>query len=773
MSTWRASKLAAWADPGLLAALAFACVSTWALLSRPSLPQMTDAQHHIYRAFEIMAAWREGILYTRWAPDFYYYYGYPVFNFYAPFSHYLAAAYGLFFGPVAGVKFGLVLSTFLGTLGVYLFARMHWGPLPAAVSAAVYALAPYIALIDPVIRGALPETLAIGLGPIILWAFTGLARTGSRRFFALATVSVAVLIASHNLLSFVLIGFTAAWILWDIVVLHTPTSTAGWVEALARPAAAGLLAVGLTALIWLPAFLERGTIQYWRAFVYPPFNRYTAASALLAPATTADAHMYDASELPYQIGLPQWIFGLLGALTVLRSGPHRRLNLFFALVALACFGLMVPQADPIWRLIPVLPYLQFSYRLLGVMVPCLAWLAGAAVAWVAARLPTARHAAATAVVGLSLLAAVPVLTPLPWPDFGPVTHKIIFDFDVYGLHGIGTTNDGEFLPINVVRRPAPNAAVAAAVDAGSVEKVDRATLPAGVDATLTHHTSLQDEFAITAPKGFVLQVLTFYWPGWTAYLDGVPVPIQVSIPEGFIEVAIPAGTHSLTLRLEDTPPRRMGWIVSAVALVALLGLMLVPVWRVAGEATSPPQPATLSAWPAAVLVGLAVTAVLLRVAWDANLTWHAANDVPQVAEAQVQRFTRFDNGMALVAYDFPTSQAKPGDKVNLTFYWEVTRPMQQPGSVFVHFYAPNGALFGQADKPDPVVFIPTTRWLPGLVRQDVEVAVIKPDAPPGVYTVAVGLWDRSTGRRSLVLDAAGQPTKQDKLTLTDQFTVAP
>ena len=65
---------------------------------------------------------------------------------------------------------------------------------------------------------------------------------------------------------------------------------------------------------------EGGTIQAWKAFAYPPFNRYTAASALLAPATTADAHMFDASEMPYRIGVAQWIFGLLGALTVLRPG---------------------------------------------------------------------------------------------------------------------------------------------------------------------------------------------------------------------------------------------------------------------------------------------------------------------------------------------------------------------------------------------------------------------------------------------------------------------
>ena len=761
-------------DPGLGAAFVFACVSAWPLLSKPSLPRLTDAQHHIYRAYEILAAWREGILYTRWAPDFYYMYGYPVFNFYAPFTHYLAAAYGLFFGPVAGVKFGLVLATFLGTLGVYLFGRVHWGPLPAAVSAAVYAAAPYITLIDPVIRGALPEAFAIGLGPIVLWAFTGLARTNSRRFFVLAVASLAMLIASHNLLSFVLLGFTMAWIIWEAAVLHRPTSAAGWVEALSRPAAAGLMAAGLTAFIWLPAVLERGTVQYTRGFGALPANRYTSAQNLLSFTTPTEAQAFDAADFPYRIGVPQWIFGLVGALTVSRPWRQRRATLFFALVALACFTLMVPQADPIWHLIPVLPYLQFSYRLLGVLVPCLAWLAGAAVAWVAARWPKARLGFAAAVAGMSLLAAVPILTPLPWPDFGPVTPKAIFDFDIYGLRGIGTTNDGEFLPVTVVWHPTERPDVAAAVAAGTVEKVDRAALPAGAEVTNTRHGTLSDEFAINAPEGFALRVLTFYWPGWTAYLDGARVPIQVTDPEGFISVAIPAGTHSLTLQLEDTTPRRLGWLISAAALAALVGLVLAaPAWRGGKAAIEPQRPATLPAWPALVLVGLSAAAIGLRMAWDANLRWHAANDVPRVAGAQVQQFTRFDNGMALVAYDLQATQARPGDKVTLTFYWKVTRSMPMPGSVFVHFYGPNGTLFGQADKPDPVVYVPTTRWPLGLVREDVEVAVLKPDAPPGVYTVAVGLWDRSTGQRSHPLDAAGQPTDQEKLILTNQFTVTP
>jgi hypothetical protein len=353
-----------------------------------------------------------------------------------------------------------------------------------------------------------------------------------------------------------------------------------------------------------------------------------------------------------------------------------------------------------------------------------------------------------------------------------VTPKTIYDFDVYGLRGIGTTNDGEFLPVTVKWHPAESPAVGAAYAAGTIEKVDRAALPDGAEVTPTRHTTLLDEFAITTPRPFVLRVFTFYWPGWTGFLDGKQAALQVTDPEGFITVDVPAGVHTLTLKLQDTPARQAGWLMSVLAVVALAGVVVAPRRTIAATLEHGRSP-SLPAWSAASLVALAVAVIALRVGWDANLRWHAAHDEPTVAGAQVQHFTRFDNGMALAAYDFPMTQARPGDEVRLTFYWLVTRPMPSPGSVFVHFYGPSGALYGQADKPDPVVFLPTTRWELGLVHKDEEVAVIKIDAPPGVYTVAVGLWDRNTGQRSHPLDANGQPSADEKLILTDQFVVTP
>ena len=59
-------------------------------IARPGMPNTADGQVHLYRALEASHLLRSGVLYPRWAPDFYLGYGYPFFNFYAPGAHLLA-----------------------------------------------------------------------------------------------------------------------------------------------------------------------------------------------------------------------------------------------------------------------------------------------------------------------------------------------------------------------------------------------------------------------------------------------------------------------------------------------------------------------------------------------------------------------------------------------------------------------------------------------------------------------------------------------------------
>ena len=75
--------------------------------------------------------------------------------------------------------------------------------------------------------------------------------------------------------------------------------------------------------------------------------------------------------------------------------------------------------------------------------------------------------------------------------------------------------------------------------------------------------------AVNSSQESVLQANLFYFPGWTATIDGNEIPIHVSPNTGEIQAHVPAGEHRLKLELRRTAPRLCGESISAVALVVL------------------------------------------------------------------------------------------------------------------------------------------------------------------------------------------------------------
>jgi uncharacterized membrane protein len=112
-------------DWALLLALVLALVAAAPFLTRPGLPHGTDAELHVYRAAELGHTLRAGSFYPRWAPDFYFGYGYPIFDYYAPLTYYLANLFDLLPGVdvVGGVKAVFVLGLIVASIGTYLLAR--------------------------------------------------------------------------------------------------------------------------------------------------------------------------------------------------------------------------------------------------------------------------------------------------------------------------------------------------------------------------------------------------------------------------------------------------------------------------------------------------------------------------------------------------------------------------------------------------------------------------------------------------------------------------
>ena len=195
-------------DTGYLVVLAICLIAVWAFVSRGALPQETDAELHIFRLAELARLVRGGEIYPRWVPSFYYGYGYPIFNYYAPLSYYMGLLPMLLFGVTAvqGVKFVFVLGLVSAGIFTYAFAKDNWGQKAGLVAATVYVYAPYILYVDPHARGDLAEAVSFGLLPFAFWAFNRLRTRPSGWYFVGSVLGIAGIILIHNLMAMVFVA---------------------------------------------------------------------------------------------------------------------------------------------------------------------------------------------------------------------------------------------------------------------------------------------------------------------------------------------------------------------------------------------------------------------------------------------------------------------------------------------------------------------------------------------------------------------------------------
>ncbi|MGH2524422.1 MAG: hypothetical protein ACRDH2_18090, partial [Anaerolineales bacterium] len=419
-------------------------------------------------------------------------------------------------------------------------------------------------------------------------------------------------------------------------------------------------------------------------------NHFIDVRELFAPALIFDLGATQ-MRFNHSVGIAQWLLGGLGALSIFGRRTRRLSVLFFAFAALVFIYFMLPASVQVWEAIPLLAYLQFPTRLLGPAAVALGVLAGAAVSW-AKYWPWRYGPLALGAGGVALCAAtaMPLLYPPPWPDFGPVDAQRILATELDG-RGIGTTSANDFLPVQVVSVPGPQDSLIQSYAQGGVDKLNRATLPEGTQVNILEHKPELDKFLVTGQTPFVFRIYTFYFPGWTAYVDGAPVEIVPSEPEGWITFWVPAGQREVLLRLEDTLPRRVGWGLSAAALLGLLALVA---WRVRLRPLTRPTAEALERLPALAFGLTVVLAMGVRLAADRAGWWRVHSDGNEVLVAQHAGFAPLENDIALLAYDLPRMAARPGSQIPVTLYWKALRPLRVDLRVFVHLIGPDGQLWG-------------------------------------------------------------------------------
>ena len=118
---------------------------------------------------------------------------------------------------------------------------------------------------------------------------------------------------------------------------------------------------------------------------------------------------------------------------------------------------------------------------------------------------------------------------------------------------------------------------------------------------------------------------------------------------------------------------------------------------------------------------------------------------------------RFGRDIWLKGYSLENNSPMPGERVDLTLYWETDSDLFESYKVFTQVIDPVSYYkAGQRDGVPGCERSPTDRWQPGDVIVDRYSIVIEEDAPQGDYTLLIGMYDSSSERLD-AYSADGQP----------------
>jgi len=724
--------------------LALSLVLLEAIL-QPSLPCSDDAAFHLLRLTQLDHLLRQGVFFSRWAPDMAQGYGFPFFNFYAPLSYYLAEVVSLLVGNLnLGMRITFALSVYLAGLSAYRLSRDHFSRPAAIVTAVAYMYAPYFAY-DILFRGNLAESVAWLFLPLSLWTMGRLARTGQNRWLVAAALSYAAVLLTHNVFALI---FSPLLGLYGLVELkdkrvkskdwYSVVNLQSFFVKLWPVILALLLGLGLTTFFWLPAMIERAIVHSDRLLVPPIFvywGNFVTLAEVFAPPQTVYTSLINPSP-SRSLGMVP----LLLALPVIFVGwwrfkdSRRRQVIFFGVATAVYVFLMLAISDPIWATLPLIEYVQFPWRLLGPAALCLAMLVGASIdVFTGGKVIT---------VVAAIYCIVLILGNLYWLDarYCPgLEDPTIADMQEFerASKTIGTTAKGEYLPLTVEYMP----------EMPAIELF--AEMPETTVIHSANRTPKQFTASISASESFTLTANTFDYPGWTAEINGEKADITPSQGTGLITIPVPAGESDITITFRETPLRLVANLVSLLSLAVLL-LVASGRWQVRkGAALQSGKVAGLPSDDVIVLIVLLIVGVGLFVltVWLLPRFDTVIQD-SRVPPSGVAGF--YSNGLNLLTYEIATREMAADDSLLVQSNWRAPQSVNPSGGDFretVRLVDADGLLWSPKTAVSPRWYrqpTPTYAWAREQFANSQLLIEPIPGTPPGLYTIQLVLFDEDT-----------------------------
>lgn len=354
----------------LIAILVLSVFSIAPLLPKGYFSMHDDTQ--IARVSEMKNSLLDGMFPVRWAENLGYGYGYPIFNFYAPFPYYIGGILNVAgFDAITATKLMFGIGILLSAVTMFYFLKKFFNPLTAIAGSLVYLYFPYHA-VNIYVRGAVGEYFAYAFLPLVFLALYSLyenfktEKKNSLMQILLLSVSIFFVTISHNL---------SAFMMFLMVSIFTGISLFSVKHKKYLLISIGLgfiLGLGLSAFYFLPAVMESGytnvTSQVGGGADYK--NHFVCLGQYWNSMWGFGGSVSGCIDgLSFKLGKQNIILLLLTLILLLYGSLQKKKVKNIALINFVLLFVAVyftlPLSKPIWDLLPFMPYLQYPWRFIN------------------------------------------------------------------------------------------------------------------------------------------------------------------------------------------------------------------------------------------------------------------------------------------------------------------------------------------------------------------------------------------------------------------------
>lgn len=554
--------------------LVLVVINSWSLFI-PGLGFGHDI-NHAARVYEMAQGLREGVFPVIWSQNLAYGYGMPLFEFYAPLPYYLGAVFYLIgFNLTLAIKLLIFCSTVVMAISAYLWTKYLFKDTRAAMlPTAVLLFAPYRAV--DLIRAAYSELWAIAFIPFVLLGISMI--IDKKRWGGVClSVSFAAVLLSHNITALLLSPFLVLYAVgYALLQKRTLRSLS---ESVLKLLVFGLLGVGISAFYTIPALIEKQFTQidtfildsyynihqhflYIRQFI-KPWGDWEYGGSGWGPN----------DEMSYFLGYPQLLILLvvliLTVLAIRRRGKLYKLQILALILTMLSLLLTLLKTQAVWDIVPIAQYVQFPWRLLGIVVVVSSVLAGTSYLLLKKKLRTKYF--------VLLLALLLLCNTRYFRNEKYIDHSS--EYQDYRSHILNQSSNNlyDYLPKDLsffhkvgfylYRDPAfPEMAV----PSQSVVQ----SLPETFQVSDVSERTTQKIFTIEVDEAQSISLNQSAYPGWLVIIDG-ELQSWSTDSMGLLSFTVPVGKHQILVHLRDTPIRRAGKVITVFSVLTLVSLTII------------------------------------------------------------------------------------------------------------------------------------------------------------------------------------------------------